>query len=151
MATTACTWACLWPTLMGMLLDLQPRGVQRRLSRDEMLLQSPAELCVLGSMGGTAASLCDALARYKHGEPPMSCTALQKLPAGSLTGRCWGNVEDQPDPGRVPVMSSVLLPRRCVAHTACEGGYSEVGMRSARWGAWVQPAARTRRELRGQT
>lgn len=62
-ATAACTWACLGPTPMGRLLDLQPRGVRRRLSRNKLLLRSPDELCVLGSTGRTAASLGDALAR----------------------------------------------------------------------------------------
>lgn len=80
----------------------------------------------------------------------MFCKALQKLPALSLAGRHWWSIEDRPDPGLIAVMSSVLLSLGCAPCTACEGGYSEVGMDSMRWGAWVQPAAWTRRELHGQ-
>jgi len=93
-AAAACTWACLGPAPMGTFLDLQPRRVWRRLSRGELLLQSPAELCVLGSTGGTATSLGDALARDQRGEPPTPCKALQKLPEGSLAGRHWGSTEE---------------------------------------------------------
>lgn len=106
----------------------------RRLSRDELLLRST---------GGTAASLGDALAWHRHGEAPVSCKALQK------DRRCWGSGGDWPDPGLISMMSSVLLPLGCVAQ-ACEGGFWEVGMESMRRGAWVQLAAGTWRELRGQ-
>lgn len=70
----------------------------------------------------------------------MSCKALQRLPAGSFAGKHW-ECREWPDPGLTPVMSSVFLPLVCVAHTVCEGGYSEVGMENAQWGIQVLPSS----------